>query len=107
MTTHKVTEGVKHDAGKPRMDLLPFDALLSIADVLAFGAEEYGERNWENGMAWGRVFGALGRHLAAYWLGEDRDPKSNKLHLAHAACCILFLLAYQIRGAGTDDRFKG
>jgi hypothetical protein len=73
-----------------------------------------GDRNWELGMSWGRVFGALMRHLWAWWGGRgpttksflfgDLDSETGMSHLWHAACCIAFLVAYEERGAGTDDR---
>lgn len=65
-----------------------------------------GERNWEKGMAWHRPFGALMRHMWAWWRGESDDPETGYSHLAHAACCIAFLLAYECRAIGTDDRHK-
>jgi len=34
-----MNEGIKHDAEKPRIDLLPFEALEEVAKVLTFGAE--------------------------------------------------------------------
>jgi hypothetical protein len=39
-------------------------------------------------------------------MGENdgRDHESGRSHLAHAACCVLFLLAYERRKVGTDDR---
>lgn len=99
-------EGRKDDQGKPRMELLPGDALNEIAKVLTFGAAKYEDRNWERGMKWGRPFGALMRHMWAWWQGEDKDPETGLSHLAHAACCILFLLSYELRKAGEDDRPK-
>ena len=65
-----------------------------------------GERNWEKGMKWGRVFGALMRHMWAWWRGQDRDPETGFSHLSHAACCIAFLIAYEHRCIGEDDRHK-
>lgn len=65
-----------------------------------------GERNWEQGMSWGRVFAALMRHMWAWWRGEDKDPETGESHLWHAGCCIAFLIAYEARGVGTDDRYK-
>lgn len=97
-------EGRKDDAGKRPWGLLPFDALADIVAVLQFGADKYGVRNWEQGMEWSRPFDALHRHLAAWWQGEHRDPETNLSHLAHAGCCLLFLLAYERRKAGKDDR---
>lgn len=103
-TDRAQVSGTKDDAGKPRMDLLPFDAVEGVARVLGYGAAKYAPRNWEKGMVWGRLIAAALRHLFAFALGEDRDPESGLPHLDHAACCILFLSAYQKRGVGTDDR---
>ena len=86
---------------------MPPDALNQIAQVLAFGATKYGDRNWERGMNWSRPFAALMRHMWAWWRGEDRDPETGLSHLAHAGCCILFLLTYQGHATGKDDRPHG
>ena len=96
----------KQDAGKPRIDLVPHELVQGAADVLTFGAGKYGPRNWERGMDWGRVFGALQRHLWAFWAGEDRDQETGLPHTHHAACCIAFLMAYEARQVGNDDRPK-
>jgi hypothetical protein len=101
-----MSEGHKFDAGKLPWHLLPPDALEEIVRVLEFGANKYGDRNWEGGMAWNRPFAALMRHMWAWWRGEDRDPETGITHLAHAGCCILFLLAYERRGVGDDNRPK-
>ena len=98
------TGGIKHDSGKPRMELLAPEALFGTASVLTFGAAKYADRNWEKGMQWSRVFGALMRHLWLWWRGEDCDAESGLNHLHHAACCIMFLQAYDARKTGTDDR---
>lgn len=94
----------KQDGGKPRMDLLAPEFLTGTAEVLGFGAAKYAERNWEKGMSWGRCFGALERHLWAWWGGEATDRETGMSHLHHAACCLMFLAAYESRQIGTDDR---
>ena len=99
-------EGIKHDTGKPMWAILPFDAIGSIAKVLTFGAEKYGPRNWEKGMDWDRPFSALMRHLTSWWEGEDKDKETGFSHLWHAGSCLLFLIAYELRGTGRDTRFK-
>jgi len=99
--------GTKHDGGKPRMDLLPPEFLLGTADILGFGADKYGARNWEAGMRWGRPYAALQRHMLAWWAGEDTDKETGQSHLNHAACCLAFLIAYEARGIGEDDRPSG
>lgn len=96
--------GVKFDQGKLPYDLIPPELLTSVAKVLDFGAKKYSARNWENGMDWSRVFAALMRHMWAWWGGEKKDPETGFSHLEHAACCIAFLVAYEQRKAGKDDR---
>ncbi len=96
--------GIRLDDGKPRMDLLPGDALLSVADVFTEGAKKYSDRNWEKGMAWHKLFSPIERHLWKWWQGEETDEESGQHHLAHAACDCLMLLASVMRGIGEDDR---
>jgi hypothetical protein len=99
-----MSEGRKDDAGKLPYQLLPSDAVEDILRVLRFGAEKYAERNWEKGMAWSRPFAAMMRHMWAWWRGEKADPETGISHLAHAGCCVLFLLSYELRKIGADDR---
>lgn len=98
------TEGVKHDQGKEPFQLLPPELLFSVSEVLRFGAEKYAPRNWEKGMHWSRVFGSLMRHMWRWWGGESRDDETGLSHLAHAGCCLAFLIAYEERKVGVDDR---
>lgn len=100
-----LSEGTKFDGEKSiRPELVPPEALVSLGTVLAFGAKKYEDRNWEKGMSWGRVYGALQRHLNAWWSGEQTDPETGYSHLWHANCCLNFLVAYEARGIGKDDR---
>jgi len=94
-------------SSKTRYDLVPFAAVAEIADVLAYGAGKYEANNWARGTDWSRYFSALCRHIFAWWRGEDRDAETGFSHLAHAGCCLLFLLEYQRNGWGSDDRFRG
>lgn len=95
---------VKFDGDKPRWDLLPLDALDTVAKVFTYGATKYTEHNWLNNMRYGRFVAAAFRHLRDYWLGEDLDKESGLPHLAHATANLLMLLASIQRGKGTDDR---
>ena len=98
------TEGRKDDGGKARHDLIPPELPEAIAAVLTFGASKYGERNWEKGMSWGRPYAALMRHMLAWWRGEKVDTETGMSHLWHAGCCIAFLIAFEQRQKGIDDR---
>lgn len=102
--TPPMPEGVKFDAGKARYDLIPGDSLHELAKLYTMGAKKYGDRNWEKGMHWSRIFGAMMRHSWAWFRGERFDPVDGQPHLASVAWCALALLAYEMREVGTDDR---
>lgn len=97
--------GIKYDAEKIRTDLVSSLAIEELAKVLTFGAKKYTAHNWRLGMSWSRLIGACLRHVYAFMRGEDRDPETGLSHLAHAMCCIMFLLEYQLTGNGSDDRW--
>lgn len=99
--------GVKFDSDKIRLELLPPELIFAVGDIMTSGAKKYTDRNWELGMNWSRVYGALMRHLWAWWRGDAGDPDTGRSHLWHAGCCIAFLIAYEERKTGTDDRPKG
>ncbi len=97
---------MKYDDGKCRTDLLPVDALEEVAWILTFGADKYEDHGWEHGMDWMRLIGACFRHIFAWIGGQDNDPETGRSHIAHACCCLLFILAYIKRGmVEYDDRW--
>jgi len=104
---YPLTGGIVPSAGKARLDLVPTAAIEQVAAVLTFGARKYGDNNWCRGARWGRYYAAALRHVFAWWRGEDRDLETGLSHLAHAVCCLFFLIEYQDNGWGADDRFKG
>ena len=99
-----LTEGHKADTGKAPYHLIAPEMLEALAVVLDFGAAKYAPRNWEKGMSWSRPFSALMRHMWAWWKGEANDPETGYSHLWHACACLMFLVAYEQRGVGEDDR---
>jgi hypothetical protein len=109
-----LNKGVKFDDNKVRVELFPGEAIFAISSILTFGANKYSPRNWELGMGWGRVFGATMRHLWCWWQGKgptnksfvfgEFDEETGWSHLWHAGACIIFLITYEMRGTGHDDR---
>jgi hypothetical protein len=96
--------GTKYDSGKAPLSLIPPEALVAEAEVLAFGARKYAAHNWRGGFEWSRLIDAALRHITAF--GEDKDPESGLSHLAHARCCLGFLIAHEVNGLGHDNRYK-
>lgn len=83
---------MKFDGAKLRYDLIPFEALEQIVAVITYGAEKYAPENWKEEVEPARWMAAAYRHLTAVSMGEDMDDDTGLPHLAHAACCILFML---------------
>lgn len=96
----------KYDDDKIRMDLLPTKALEETAKVFTYGANKYNDYNWAHGkgLDYHRLYGALLRHLNAFWKGENID-ESGYHHLAHASCNCMMLLDLVLNKHGIDDRF--
>ncbi len=88
-----MAEGRKFDAGKQRWSLVPWHGLEAVGRVLEFGAQKYGADNWRlvDG-AERRYWDAAMRHMIAFGKGEDLDKETGESHLAHAVCCLLFVL---------------
>jgi hypothetical protein len=97
---------LKFDQNKLPLNLLSTEAMNQTAAVLAFGAQKYAAHNWRAGFAWSRPLAAAMRHITAFNDGEDCDPESGLSHLAHAACCIMFLLEFEKTHQHLDDRYK-
>jgi len=91
--------GLKYDKDKLRYDLLPAVALEQIVSVLTFGAKKYAPENWRKvDDAHSRYFAAAQRHLWAWQKGELNDKETGESHLAHAACCLMFLAEIEREG---------
>jgi hypothetical protein len=72
--------------------------------VLEDGAVEYGKDNWKYvPNADDRYFDAAMRHMCDWKMGITHDQKSKKRHLAHAACCLLFLMWHTVVGEQKEN----
>jgi hypothetical protein len=105
--------GAKLDAGKLRPDLVfsGFSrALWQVAAVGTYGAHKYSENGWlqvPSGIK--RYSDAHLRHSLRRWVGEDVDPETGLMHLAHEAwnaLAVLELAVRQIENAGIVDLEK-
>lgn len=98
-------KGLKYDSNKHQLDLLPPLALDDVAAVLSFGAKKYERGNYRKGLQYSRLIAAALRHIMAFNNGENNDKESGLNHIAHAACCLLFLLEMQKLKPEMDDRW--
>lgn len=85
--------GIKFDSARPRFSLIPAGTMARVIAVLEFGAKKYAQDNWKHvPEARTRYYDAALRHIDAWWTGESTDIETGEPHLAHAVCCLLFLL---------------
>lgn len=98
------TGAKRANGNKIRYSLLPVVAMRDTAQIWTFGAEKYGERNWEKGFDWSGPYDCLKRHLEAWFAGEDFDSESGLSHLAHAACNLQMLQHFEYHHQQGDDR---
>ncbi len=88
-------KGIKFDKNKLIWSLLPLTVLRDVVKVLMLGAKKYAPNNWKYVKPAIRYFDACMRHLDAWQGGERQDPESGLSHLAHAICCLIFLLWHE------------
>lgn len=79
-------------AGKGRMDLLPWAAIMEVAKHCENGAIKYGEHNVDKGIPTHSLCDSAARHLAKYLDGWDDEP-----HLLAAAWNLLWAIQMEIK----------
>ena len=88
-------KGFKDDKEKLKWNLIELERLSPMIKALMFGAKKYGVDNWKDlPEANVRYYEALMRHIAQYQTGEINDEESGLPHLAHAQCCLYFLMYF-------------
>ena len=91
-----ITDGLKHDGGKPRLSLVPAEAIEAIGTVMTHGAEKYGEASYRQ-VDPKRYRDALMRHICK-WLKDPHglDEDSRLPHLWHIITNAAFLCELDI-----------
>ncbi len=102
----QVTGGVKDNASKPRVDLIPFNVLMRVGHVLRFGAKKYKPHNWRLGLRWSDTIASALHHIFDFAEGEDFDPESGCCHIDNAITQLMFLSEYYHTKTGIDDRWS-
>lgn len=100
------SQGVKYDNGKLRFDLIPADVEELLAAVYTFGARKYADDNWRLGMEWKKIYGAIRRHLNAFWQGQDLDEETGLPHLIAVAWGCFTLIHYMTTHRKMDGRIQ-
>lgn len=90
---------------KADMGLVPDTAVLALSEAFLEGALKYGCYNWRVAGVRASVYhAALRRHVAKWWNGQERDPKTHIPHLHSALACIAILIDARTYDKLNDDR---
>ncbi len=103
------TGGLRYNVSKLPLSWVPGSLVKAVAAVLKKATERpvnpYPAHNWRKGLKWAEVSESLERHLIAWREGENLDPDTGLSHLWHMGCNIAFLIEFEEKKLGTDDRF--
>lgn len=98
--------GAEKGTKAERFDLLPVEALATVARHYAVGAEKYSAHNWRKGYEWSKSYAALQRHAGLFWGGQDNDEEMGTPHMAAVAFHALSLLTFMDEQRAFDDRYR-
>lgn len=92
----KLSEGVKYDEGKNRMELIPPEVIEELGKVLTHGAAKYDDDNYLK-LSPKRYVGALLRHFNDRRKGIKIDPDSGFRLASLVLCNAAILLMLEIK----------
>jgi hypothetical protein len=108
--------GLRYNDGKTRWDLVDFESLEPMVQVLMYGANKYttynpdgsvkssGANNWKKGLKVLSIFSSMLRHTFSLMRGENNDPESGLPHIGHIQCNALFIAYMLKKRKDLDDR---
>lgn len=85
-------------AGKGRMDLLPWNAIMEVSKHAENGAQKYGEHNVDKGIPMHSLIDSALRHTAKYMVGMTDEP-----HLTAACWNLLWCLEMMLTNPDMVD----
>ncbi len=94
------------DMEKPRLSLIPKEALWALGKALTYGEVHYGTHNWRKGIKISYLLDGALRHINEFNDGEDIDVKSQNLHLGNAMANLAMAIELYYNNKEMDDRFK-
>lgn len=82
---------MKNIKGKPKLSLLPYEAILRVVQVREFGNKKYNGDNYKSVDPVHFIDATL-RHIFKHLNKQEIDLESGHLHLSHAATSLLLAL---------------
>lgn len=104
----KKSEGLRHNAGKNPLELVPETAIFALGKCLEAGAKKYERENWRRGLKVSSLIGCLERHMGKFKSPHisDIDPEDQLHHIMKVMINAAFILEMLIDRPDLDDRYK-
>lgn len=93
------------DLSKPRLSLIPKEALWSMGEAFTKGEVKYGSHNWREGIKITFLLDGVLRHVTQFLDGEDIDEDTKNLHLGNAMAGLAMAISTYYNNPEFDDRF--
>ena len=97
--------GLRHNSGKPRVHLVPEEAIIAMALGFMAGEKKYPKFNYRAGHSWLETSDSLRRHLYKWLQGEDIDQESGVFHLQLVLTNAAMLEYNRVHHPDLDDRY--
>lgn len=91
---------------KPRLSLIPKEALYELGHALTYGEGKYGTHNYKEGIKLSYLLDAAMRHINQFNNGENIDLESGNHHLGHALASLAMAVDTFYNRPEYDDRYK-
>lgn len=91
---------------KVSLSVLPWRVLYRVAIGMMEGAAKYGRHNYRAIGCRASVYfdATVGRHIGAWWEGEDVDQDSGEHHIDKAIASLIVMRDSMLQGNFVDDR---
>lgn len=95
-----------NDKSKPRLSLIPKEAIYELGHALTYGEGKYGTHNYKEGINLSILLDAALRHINQFNHGENIDAESGNNHLGHALASLAMAVDTFYNRPEFDDRYK-
>lgn len=107
MKSKQSSKSYKKSGNKPRLSLIPKEAIYAIGDGFTFGIKKHGlHRYKESSITITELLDSSLRHTHQFLDGEDFDKESKVHHLGAAAVNLCMAIWLYYNKPKSDDRFK-
>ena len=102
--TPDLKKGIKEDEEKDRWDLLPRGTIVQVVKAFTFGIKGRSPGDWKDvDEARRRYYNSAKRHIEDWWNSDGIDNASGLPSLAHACCCLLILMWFDLQNQKEKD----